>query len=254
MGRIIAAIGAEWRRRDLRLALEREGHVVSLAATASEALEETRSGVHELLIVDSCIGGSGNQSSVYDLCRAIRSESDMGIIVLISDGAHCRIDMLNAGADDYLPEQFVFGELLARVRAILRRVSRLDHAPKQIVLHDRAINLHSHKVQGPGSRVSHLTPKEFYVLQHLINRADKSVTNQDLAQAVWQRDGSGNLEYVRSVISQLRRKIERDHNNPEYIRTERSVGYRFTLPARLRAAGPQYRAAAYQTGSQAMAL
>ena len=136
----------------------------------------------------------------------------------------------------YLQSPFVLRELLARVRAVLRRVTRPDGEGRQIILHDRAIDLKSYKIRGPGSRVSHLTPKEFLVLQCLVAHAYKPLSHQSLAQSVWQRDARGEVEYLRVVIKQLRRKLEPDPDNPQYIRTERAVGYRFhMLPAGQRA-------------------
>jgi two-component system KDP operon response regulator KdpE len=170
------------------------------------------------------------------LCRAIRRVSNLGIIVLRGqnnikqdriDIKQDRIDALNAGADDHLASPFVVQELLARVRAVLRRVTRPEE--ERILLHDRAIDLKSYKIRGPGNRVSHLTPKEFLVLQCLLSHADKPFTHQSLAQTVWQRDGLGELEFVRVVIKQLRRKLESDPDHPRYILTERSVGYRFRM-------------------------
>jgi two-component system KDP operon response regulator KdpE len=166
-------------------------------------------------------------------------KSDLGIIVLgdHDDTTQDRIDALNAGADDYVPSPFVLRELLARVRAVLRRVNRFDGEEHQIILQDRSIDLKSYEVRGPGSRVSHLTPKEFLLLQCLVAHPNKAFTHQRLAQTVWQRDGGGEVEYLRIVIRQLRRKLEPDPDKPRYILTERSVGYRFELPSRLPLAG-----------------
>ena len=250
MGRILIASSATPRRRDLRVALEAERHIVTDAATAAQAIDESRSGSHDVLIVDSEIVGS----DLYSVCRAIRPQSDLGIVALIGTGMEqARIDALNAGADDYLADPFVYAELRARIRAILRRVGRPAEKQCRVILEDRAIDLRTHKIQGPGRQVTPLTPKEFLVLQYLIARGDKPVSNRDLAQTVWQRDGSGDVEYVRVVISQLRRKLERDHNRPNYIVTERAVGYRFKIPCLAVPQSPEYRSPAYKTGSQAMA-
>ncbi len=226
-GRIVVAGGDAAARRELRIGLEFEGHQVTEAETADRVLEETCSGRHHALILVSRFEGM----EPYRLCRTIRSKSDLGIIVLAGDDSRQdRIDALNAGADDYLASPFVPRELLARVRALLRRVW-FDDVEHQIILEDRAIDLQSHKVNGPGQCVRHLRPKEFLVLQCLVAHAGKSFSHQNLAQTVWQRDGRGEVEYVRVVIGQLRRKLEPDPNNPRYILTERSVGYRFHLPA-----------------------
>jgi DNA-binding response OmpR family regulator len=228
MGRVLVASGGVEMRRELRTALEFEGHVVVEAETASQTIEETSSGLHDILILDSALDGAGP----YELCRAIRPKSDLGIILLSrDDSGQGRIDALNAGADDYVPDRFVVAELLARVRAILRRVTYSIGNRRLIVLEDRAIDFQSHEIKGPDGRVAHLTPKECLVLQRLVTQANRPLTPQSLAQTVWQRDGSGQIEYVRVVVKQLRRKLEPDPGNPRYILTQRSVGYQFQMPA-----------------------
>jgi two-component system, OmpR family, KDP operon response regulator KdpE len=226
-GRILVASPDAEKRGELRTALEFEGHEVSEAETAEEIVQAACGGLHDAVLLESWIDGIGPS----ELCRAIRRKSDLGIIVLNRDDTgQARIDALNAGADDYVPAPFVLAELLARVRAILRRVTRSSEDGRRIVLQDRAIDLRSHKIKGPGGRVVHLTPKEFLVLQYLVAHAGKPLTHQSLAQSVWQRDAGGGVEYLRIVIKQLRRKLEPDPVNPRYIRTERSVGYRFHMP------------------------
>jgi two-component system KDP operon response regulator KdpE len=243
MGRIIVASAIERHRRDLRIVLESYGHSVVEATTARQSIAEARTGTFDVLIVDSDI----DHIDLYSFCRSVRTHSDLGIITLMREGAgQHRIDALNAGADDYLPEQFSFGELMARVRAIIRRVRSLSETRIRIALHDRAIDLSSRKIQGPGNRITALTPKEFLVLKCLIG-SDRPVTNQDLARTVWDRHDTVDFEYVRIVVGQLRRKLEGDYTRPRYILTERSVGYRFTIPS---AEGSQ----PCRTDSQAMAL
>lgn len=227
---------AAQQRRDLRISLECEGHVVTEVSSAGEAVAETRTGSQDLLIVDSGIGDSGMGDSgcdLYDLCGMLRPESDLGIIVLIRDGMEqLRIGALNAGADDYIAEHFVHAELLARVRAVLRRVRKSPEDHGKILLHDRTIDLRSHKIHTSEGQVSSLTPKEYLVLKCLFAHANKPVTNRHLAREVWRREEDGDFEYVRTVMSQLRRKVERDSNHPRYIITERAAGYRFKHPVR----------------------
>jgi two-component system KDP operon response regulator KdpE len=211
-------------REELRTALEFEGHSVTGAATAFETIAEACTGRHDLLITDAAMDGL----AAYALCREIRSKSKLGIIVLDENGEAEAVDALNAGADEYVRGPFVIPEVAARVRALLRRVARPER--KHIVLQDRTVDLNSRKVKGPNGRICHLTPKEFLVLQCLVAHANKPRTHQGLAQTVWQRDGSGEVEYVRIVVKQLRRKLEADPENPRYIVTERSVGYRFDMP------------------------
>jgi two-component system response regulator MprA len=156
-GRILVAISGAEVRRELRSALEFEGHVVVEAQTAGETVEEASSGVNDVLILDAALDPVGP----YELCRAIRPKSNLGIILLTrDDSGQGRIDALNAGADDYVPDRFVLAELLARVRAILRRVAPYGAKRQLVVLQDRAIDFQSHEIKGPDGRVAHLTPKE----------------------------------------------------------------------------------------------
>jgi two-component system KDP operon response regulator KdpE len=180
------------------------------------------------------MGSVVNGMAAPQLCSAIRSRSKLGIIVYggnVWGGslATSSIDLLDAGADDFVPAPFALAELLARVRAISRRVGGFE-GRHRIVLQDRHVDLRSYEIKGPGTQVSHLTPKEFLVLQYLVSHANEPKTTRALARTIWQRDGKGDLEYVRVVIRQLRRKIEPDPSNPRYIRSERTSGYRFSLP------------------------
>jgi two-component system, OmpR family, KDP operon response regulator KdpE len=225
--RILVAGSAAHERKDLRAALESERHEAVEVQTADQALQEASSGRYDLLIVHSGLEGFG----LYDLCQSIRSKSNLGIIVLGGNsGESDSIGALNAGADDYIPAPLVLAELLARVRAILRRTMQSGEQGVPIILQDREIDLNSHRVKGPGDQEIHLTPKECLVLKHLVANANKLLTHQSLAQTVWQRDARGEIEYVRIVIRQLRRKLEPDPNHPRYIRTERAAGYWFDMP------------------------
>jgi two-component system KDP operon response regulator KdpE len=223
--RILVASSRAEKRGELRAALELEGHDVAEAATAAETAERACAESHDVLVMESVVGGI----AAHGLCRKIRTQSKLGIIVWGGNLGTTAIDSLNAGADDFIPAPFVLAELLARVRAILRRVARSSEKNQQIVLQDRAIDLRSHRIKGPGDREIHLTPKEFLVVKHLVSNANKLLTVQNLAQSVWRRDAGGEIEYVRVVIRQLRRKLEPDPDNPRYIHTERAAGYRFNL-------------------------
>jgi len=209
---------------ELCSALEREGYKVAEVEAAVELIERACSGHYDVLVAAATL----DDTPVHGLCRTIRRASELGIIVVGDKVGTAAIDALNAGADDYVTPPFVTAELVARVRAILRRVAR--PVAKQIVLQDRTIDLKSRKVKGPGSRLSHLTPKEFEVLENLVTHTNRPRTHLSLAQTVWQRDDAGEIEYMRAVIKQLRRKLEPDPDNPRYILTDRSVGYRFQMP------------------------
>ena len=240
-GRVVVASRSAQRRKDLRVALEHQRLAVVEAETATQTIQETHSPSNRLLILDAAIGAG----VPHELCRAIRAKADLGVIVLAGDNStQARIDLLNAGADDLVADPFVLEELMARVRALLRRVTRVSDKASRVELEDRTIDLRSHCVYGPGERVAHLTPKEFHVLRDLVAYAGQPRTLQHLAQTIWQRDASGDMEYVRMVIGQLRRKLEPDPDHPKYILTERAVGYRFSHdnpgPATTRAASSGY--------------
>jgi two-component system KDP operon response regulator KdpE len=226
---VVASSDAE-RRGEVRSALELEGHEVAEAWTAPQTIRHACTGPRHLLVMDSAVDGI----TAEDLCRKIRPQSKLGIIVWGGKPGIPAIDALNAGADDYIPAPCVLVELQARARAILRRVARAVDRPP-IVLGDRQVDLRSHEIRGPGNGVNHLTPKEAVVLQHLIACMNAPKSAQALAQAIWNRDGSGDLEYVRVVIRQLRRKIEPDPASPRYILTEPSAGYRFQMPSEVAA-------------------
>ncbi len=227
--RIIVASRNEKQRAELRAAMKFEGHDVVEAATPAEVLQRVCDQPCDLLVIESAIGGM----SADRLCRTIRPQSNLGIIVWGRRGGTAAIDSLDAGADDFVPAPFVVPEMLARVRAILRRLARPGDQ-KEIILEDRAIDLRSHRIKGPGDREIRLTPKEFLVLKYLVSNANRLLSHQALAQSVWQRDAVGEVEYMRIVIKQLRRKIEPDPDNPRYIVTERAAGYRFELPCESR--------------------
>lgn len=224
--RILVASDDAKERAELRVAMEFEGHDVAEAATPGEVLQRTCDEPCDLLVMESVIGGM----SAVKLCRTVRPQSNLGIIVWGCGAGTTAIESLDAGADEFVPAPFVMPEMLARVRAILRRVARPGDK-KEIILEDRAIDLRSHRIKGPGDREIHLTPKEFLVLKHLVSNANRLLSHQVLAQSVWQRDAVGEVEYMRIVIKQLRRKIEPDPDNPRYILTERAAGYRFELPS-----------------------
>jgi two-component system KDP operon response regulator KdpE len=226
-GRVLLGACDAGKRKELRTVLEFEGHQVTEADAPPAILRGAPAGQYDVLILDEALEAGG----AFALCRAVRSKSDLGIIMLSrDDSGQVRIDALNAGADDFLPPGFVLAELLARVRAILRRLTPAANR-RRVLLADRAINFQSHQITGPDGRIAHLTPKECLVLQHLVSHANQPLTPQHLAQNVWQRDGQGQIEFVRVVVKQLRRKLEPDPDKPRYIVTQRSVGYQFQMPA-----------------------
>jgi two-component system KDP operon response regulator KdpE len=165
-----------------------------------------------------------------EACRAIRRDSEAAIIMLtVRNTEEDKVEALDAGADDYVTKPFSTPELLARIRAALRRAPSSDSPPPRIILGKAEIDFESRQVRRPG-RTLRLTPKEFDLLRYLATRPNKAVTHRELLQAVWGPDYGEELEYLRVFINQLRKKIEPDPSNPRYLRTEPWVGYRFCLP------------------------
>jgi len=225
--RILVATPSKGRLREIKSAFLADGYDVSTSGTFEGALQEISSQPFDVLILESALGDVAQ----YNVCRAVRSISDMGIILLCQDdGRHARIDALNAGADDCVSMPLDSAELLARVRALLRRVGRTNlRGLEQIPLEDRAIDLALHKVRGPLGRITSLTPNEYLLLRYLVVNANKPLGITSLKQVVRQRHGKGKVDYVRALIRRLRKKLEPDPANPRYILTERSFGYRFQI-------------------------
>jgi len=223
--RVIVAGSPGRRRDDLRSALEFEGHWVVETETVEQTLQEAASGRYDVVILDPTVASP----APHQLCRSIRQASNLGMIVLDENPDEIAgIEVLNAGADDYLTAGMALPELLARLRALLRRTRR-GQRKRRVLLADRVINLESREILGPVGRVA-LTPKEFLLLQYLVNHANRPVPHQTLARAISKRAAYAGLEFLRVMVKQLRRKIEPDPSHPRYILTERSIGYMFTCP------------------------
>jgi two-component system KDP operon response regulator KdpE len=160
-------------------------------------------------------------------CKEIRSSSDSAIIMLtVSNAEQDKIAALDAGADDYVTKPFSMPELLARIRAALRRVAPPDGSRPVIVAGDLEIHVAERKVLACRQPVR-LTPKEFDLLLYLAGSPNVTITHAKLLQAVWGPDYGNEVEYLRTFINQLRKKIEKDPGRPAHIITEPWVGYRF---------------------------
>jgi two-component system, OmpR family, KDP operon response regulator KdpE len=166
-------------------------------------------------------------------CRAIRAQSDAAILVLsVRDGEKDKIAALDAGADDYITKPFSVEELMARIRANLRRLPALGEQGHPLVIsEDLTVDFSERKVVAHGQPVR-LTPKEFELLQYLVSNANKPVGHRKLLQTLWGPEYGEEVEYLRVFVSQLRKKIEADPAHPRYILTEPWVGYRFAMPAK----------------------
>jgi two-component system KDP operon response regulator KdpE len=209
--------------RVLRTGLPPRGYQVRTASGGEEALEEIRKEMPDLVILDLVMP----EMSGLEVCQRVREFASIPIIVLSAKGSESdKVAALDSGADDYVTKPFGMNELLARVRAVLRRSPASDADSPVLTVGDVFIDSGERRVVIAGKEVK-LTPKEFDVLKYLVSSAGKVVTHRKLLQAVWGWQSTDQTEYLRVVINQLRRKIEPDSQHPQYILTEPWVGYRF---------------------------
>lgn len=226
-GRILVVDDEPQIRRVLRTALAAKGYEVSAARSGEEALESLRNNRVDLVLLDMNMPGIGG----LEACREIRANSELAIIMLtVSNLERDKVAALDAGADDYVTKPFSTPELLARIRAALRR---LPAAPEEglesVHLGKIEINLATRRVISKGREIR-LTPKEFDLLHYLVANPNVPIPHTKLLQAVWGPDYGHQVEYLRVFVNQLRKKIETDPSNPRYLLTEPWVGYRFALP------------------------
>jgi two-component system KDP operon response regulator KdpE len=212
-------------RRVLRATLSSNGYEVIEAQSGQEAIEMVVTERPELILLDVNMPGMNG----LEACNKIRMSFDGPIImVTVRNTERDKIAALDAGADDYVVKPFAIGELLARIRAALRR-SNPEESLAGIELPELSINFEKRTVDVRDLRV-HLAPKEFEVLRLLVIHQGKPVTHKRLLQTVWGPDHGGETESLRVVVSQLRKKIEKDPTHPVYILTEPWLGYRFQNP------------------------
>jgi len=207
----------------LRTSLPLWGYEARTAQGGAEALDEIAKEMPDLIILDLAMPGT----SGLDVCRRVREYSSVPIIVLSAKGSEAdKVAALDIGADDYVTKPFAMNELMARVRAVLRRAATSEGDNHTLSVGDLSIDLDERRVVVSGKEIK-LTPKEFEVLKYLVSNTGKVITHRALLQAVWGSESSEQTEYVRVFINQLRRKIEPDPSHPKYILTEPWVGYRF---------------------------
>jgi two-component system KDP operon response regulator KdpE len=212
--------------RVLRTGLKTHGYEVRVAPDGVSALETFGDWHPDLVVTDLAMPNMGG----LDLCRNLRAISQLPIIVLSVRGEEkTKVEALDAGADDYVTKPFGMDELLARVRAQLRRATPPPTTePSSPVLEDGdfRIDVDARRVFVRGTEV-HLTPKEYELLLHFLRHAGKVLTHRTLLSAVWGGDYTEQGEYLRVFVGQLRKKIEPNPSTPRYILTEPWIGYRF---------------------------
>ena len=209
-------------RRVMKATLVGHNYEVIEARTGEDALEKTAQEMPSLVLLDLNMPGMGG----LETCRALRADSDIPVIILsVRNSEKDKVAALDAGADDYVTKPFSIEELLARIRAALRRTAP-ESGPQAFHSEDLEIDFQSRRVHAHGKDVR-LTPKEFELLRYLVAHAGKPVTHRELLQAVWGPDYGDEPEYLRVFVNQLRKKIEANPAKPKYIVTEPWVGYRF---------------------------
>jgi two-component system KDP operon response regulator KdpE len=226
-GRILVVDDEPQIRRVMRTTLSGQGYEVTEARSAEEALLKLRDHAVDLVLLDMNMPGMGG----LEACRRIRASSEIAIIMLtVRSNEVDKVAALDAGADDYVAKPFSLPELLARIRAALRRIPvPPEGGPRVIQLEGIEINLTTRRVI-VGGRGVRLTPKEFDLLSYMIAHANIPVPHRKLLQAVWGPDYGDQVEYLRVFVNQLRKKIEPRPSEPRYLLTEPWVGYQFRLP------------------------
>jgi two-component system KDP operon response regulator KdpE len=208
--------------RGLRVVLRNAGYDVEPATTAEEALDAVAVRPPDVMVLDLVLpDGSG-----IDVCREVRRWSALPIIVLsaLADERE-KVRALDAGADDYMTKPFGPDELLARLRALLRRSGDGAESEPVITVGDLEVDVASHQVRRDGEPV-HLTPIEFDLLRVLAQHRGKLVTHRQLLREVWGPEYEDATHYLRVHVAKIRAKVERDPANPRLIVTEPGVGYR----------------------------
>jgi two-component system, OmpR family, KDP operon response regulator KdpE len=209
--------------RVLRTTLVAQGYDIRVANDGEMALEIMKDWTPNIIITDL----SMPQMSGVELCRRVRAVSQVPILVLsVRDQERQKIEALDAGADDYITKPFSMNELLARVRANLRRTPKSQDVNDIVEVGDFRIDLATRTVFVSGRELK-LTPKEFDLLLYLSQHPYRVVPHRTLLAAVWGANSTEQPEYLRVFIGQLRKKVEVDPAEPRYLLTERWVGYRF---------------------------
>ena len=211
--------------RFIRLNLEQDGFKVLSAFNGTEALEQVRKNLPDLVLLDVMMPDLDG----FEVLRKIRQASNVPVIMLTAKGEEeDRIRGLELGADDYITKPFSPREMVSRVKAVLRRTEDFNVDTSKVIEVDDWLKMDFNRRKiWVGGELVQLRPTEYRLLYHLVQNAGWVVTHDQLLTKVWGYEYRDEPHYVRLYINYLRKKIEKDPANPEYILTERGVGYRF---------------------------
>jgi two-component system KDP operon response regulator KdpE len=226
-GRILVVDDDPQIRRVMRVTLTGQGYEVDDVKSGDAALEKLREHRFDLVLLDMNLPGL----SGIEACHAIRSQSEIAIIMLtVRDSEQDKVAALDAGADDYVTKPYNAPELLARIRAALRRTPWTQGPVGSLKIGAADVDFDTRQLVVKGRHLR-LTPKEFELLRYLVTHANKVLSHRELLQAVWGPDYGDQVDYLRVFVNQLRKKIEPNPSTPTYLLTEPWVGYRLQLAA-----------------------
>ena len=225
-GRILVVDDDPQIRRVMRVTLTGQGYEVDDVKTGDAAIDKLREARFDLVLLDMNMPGM----SGVETCHAIRSQSEIAVIMLtVRDSEEDKVAALDAGADDYVTKPYNAPELLARIRAALRRTPWTQGPSGPLKLGAVEVDFDTRRVLARGRHLR-LTPKEFELLRYFVMHANKVISHRELLQAVWGPDYGDQVDYLRVFVNQLRKKIEPSPSTPIYLLTEPWVGYRLQLP------------------------
>ena len=224
-------------RRALHTTLRTLGFNISEASSGEEALLLARATRHDVVLLDINMPGMDGLETCRQLRRVLPRSSIL--MLTVRNDEEDKVNALDAGADDYVTKPFHIRELTARIRAAIRRLQAMENKTNTIRIGDIELDPARREVYKAGNFI-HLTPKEFDLLHYLMAHADLPITHGRLLNAVWGPEYGDEVEYLRTFVRQLRKKIENDSSDPKYLVTDMSIGYRFRdaeVTVRQRSAG-----------------